>query len=106
MSCVEKKFVRQTPKWEEYKGTRYYDGYKALVFELWLHRVADDLSGLTFQEWDPSAGTEDASDLVTMVLNSSELRVTDFHLVEVRSLQLDSVTRGGRRTRVAAVRTL
>jgi hypothetical protein len=24
----------------------------ALVVELWLYRVADDLSGLTFQEWD------------------------------------------------------
>ncbi len=26
MSCVEKKFDPQTRRWEEYKGTRYYDG--------------------------------------------------------------------------------
>jgi hypothetical protein len=31
------------------------------IVELWLHRVADDLSGLKFQEWDPSAGTDDTS---------------------------------------------
>ena len=55
-------------KWEEYKGTRYYDGDKALVVELWLHRVSDDLSGLTFQEWDPSAGTDDASAPVSMLV--------------------------------------
>ena len=61
MSCVEKKFELQTRKWVEYKGTRYYDGDRALVVELWLHQVADDLSGLTFQEWDPSAGTDDFS---------------------------------------------
>jgi hypothetical protein len=50
MTCVEKKFELQGRKckWEEYKGTRYSDGDSALVVELWLHRVADDLSGLTF----------------------------------------------------------
>jgi hypothetical protein len=26
-----------------------------------LDRVVDDLSGLTFQEWDPSAGSDDTS---------------------------------------------
>ena len=40
---------------------------------VWLHRVADDLSGLTFQEWDPSAGTDDTSAPVAMLVNSSEL---------------------------------
>ncbi len=55
MSCVEKKFELQARKWEEYNCTRYSDGDIALVVELWLHRVADDLSGLTFQEWGPSA---------------------------------------------------
>ena len=97
MSCVEKKFELQTRKWEEYKGTRYYDGDKTLVVELWLNRVADDLSGLTFQEWDPSAGTDDASAPVAMLVNSSELRAADFHLAEVRPLQLDAVAHGGRR---------
>ncbi len=70
----------KTRKWEEYKGTRYYDGDKGLVVELWLHRVVDDLSGLTFQEWDPSAGTDDASAPVTMVVNSSEMSAVDFLL--------------------------
>jgi hypothetical protein len=104
MSCVEKKFELQVRKWEEYKVTRYSDGDSALVVELWLYRVADDLSGLTFQEWDPSACSDDTSAPVSMLVNSSELRTTDFPLVEVRPLQLDVVSRGGRRTRGAAVR--
>jgi hypothetical protein len=41
-----------------------------------------------------------------MLVNSSELRAADFHLEEVRSLQLDEVTRGGRRTRGSAVRKI
>jgi hypothetical protein len=57
MSCVEKNFEFQVREWEEYKGTRYSDGDSALVVDLWLHRVADDLSGLTFQEWDPFLST-------------------------------------------------
>jgi hypothetical protein len=103
MTCVEKKFEFQDLKWQEYRGTRYSDGDSALVVELWLHRVADDLSGLTFQEWDPSTGT---SAPVAMLVNSSELRVADFPLVEVRPLQHDVVARGGRRTRGAVVRKL
>jgi hypothetical protein len=100
MTCVERKFEFQglKCKWEEYKGIRYSDGDSALVVELWLHRVDDDLSGLTFQEWDYSADTDDTSAPVTMLINSSELRVPDFHLAEVRTLQLDSVAHGGRRT--------
>jgi hypothetical protein len=107
MTCVERKLELQglKCKWQEYKGTRYSDGDSALV-ELWLHRVADDLSGLTFQEWDPSAGTDDTSAPVAMLVNSSELRAADFPLAEVSPLQLDAVARGGRRTRGAAVRKL
>jgi hypothetical protein len=108
MTCVEKKFELQGRKckWEEYKGTRYSDGDSVLVVELWLHRVDDDLSGLTFQEWDTSAGTDDTSTPVSMLVNSSELRSVDFPLVEVRPLHLDVVARGGRRTRGATVRKL
>ncbi len=63
MTSVERKFELQglKCKWEEYKDTRHSDGDNTLVAELWLHRVADDLSGLTFQEWDPSEGTDDTS---------------------------------------------
>jgi hypothetical protein len=108
MTCVERKFELQGRKckWEEYKVTRYSDGDSALVVELWLHRVADDLSGLTFQEWDPSAGSDDTSAPVAMIVNSSELRAEDFPLVEVRPLQLDAVVHGDRRTHGATVRKL
>ncbi len=84
MSCVERKFELQDRKckWEQYKGTRYSDGDSALVVELWLHRVVDE---------------------VAMFVNSSELCATDFPLAEVRPLHLDVVARGGRRTRGAAV---
>jgi hypothetical protein len=108
MSCVEQKFDLQGRKckWQEYKGTRYSHGDSTLVVELWLHRVPDDTSGLTFQEWDPSASTDDTSVPVTMFVNSSELRAADFPLAEVRPLHLDAVTRGVRRTRGSAVRKL
>jgi hypothetical protein len=76
MSCVEKKFELQGHRWEEYKGTRYSDGDSVLVVELWLHRVTDDLSGLTFHEWDPSAGSDDTSATVAMLVNSREFNVT------------------------------
>jgi hypothetical protein len=38
--------------------------------------------------------------------NSNELGAADFHLAEVRSLQLDAFVRGDRRTRGATVRKL
>jgi hypothetical protein len=71
-------------------------------------RVQNRVSGLTFQEWDPSVGSDDTSAPVTMLVNSSELRAADFPLTEVspQSLQLDAVARGGRRARGAAVRKL
>jgi hypothetical protein len=106
MTYVEKKFELKDRKWEEYRGTRYSDGDRALVDELWLHRVPDDLSGLTFQEWDPSTGTDDTSDPVVIIVNSSELCAADFPLTEVRPLQVDAVARGGRRTHGVAVRKL
>jgi hypothetical protein len=108
MTCVEKKFEFQgrKRKWEEYKDTRYSDGDSALVVELWLHRVADALSGLTFQEWYPSAGTDDTSAPVAMFVNLSDLCVSDFPLTEVRPLHLDVVSRGVRRTCGVTVRKL
>ena len=47
-----------------------------------------------------------ASAPVEMVVNSSDLSVTDFHLEEVSPLQLDTVTRGDRRTRGGVVKNL
>ena len=75
------------------------------VVELWLYRVTDDLSELTFQEWDPSTGTDDGSDPVAMLVNSSDLRAEDIHLVEVCPLQLDDA-HGVRRTHGVTVRKL
>ena len=63
-------------------------------------------ANVTFQEWDPSAGSDDTSAPVAMLVNSSELRAADFPLTEVRPLQVDAVAHGGRRTRGAAVRKI
>jgi hypothetical protein len=60
-----------------------------------LHRVADDTSGLTFQEWDPSVGTDDTSVPVAMLINSSELLAADFPLAEVS--EASTSRRGGSR---------
>ena len=57
-SCVEKKFKLGTRKYEEYKGVRFGNGDCALVVDVWLHREDEDASGLTFEEWDPSADTD------------------------------------------------
>ncbi len=55
---------------------------------------------------DPSTGTDDTSAPVAMLVNSSQLRATDFPLAEVRPLQLDTVAHGDRRTRGATVKKL
>jgi hypothetical protein len=44
-------------------------------------------------------GSDDTSAPVVMLVNSSELLTTDFHLTEVNPLQLDTVAHGDRRTR-------
>jgi hypothetical protein len=48
-SCIEKKFMLGTRKYEEYKGVRFGNGDCALVVDVWLHRVDEDASGLTFE---------------------------------------------------------
>ena len=64
----------------------------------------EDASGLTFEEWDPSADTDASEAPVTMIVNSSQLRTTGFDLREVIPLQLETVTRGDRRTRGAVLK--
>jgi hypothetical protein len=95
MTSVERKFELQGSKckWEEYKGTRYSDGDTTLVVELWLYRVADDVSGLTFQEWDPSSGSDDTSAPVEMLVNSSEFR----RGLPLHGSEASSTRRGGSR---------
>ncbi len=92
-SCVEKKFKLGTRKYEEYKDVCFGNGDCALVVDVWLHRVDEDDSGLTFEEWDPSADTDASEAPVAMIVNSSELRATGFDLREVRSSA--AVTRSG-----------
>ncbi len=48
-SCV-KQFNLEHRKWEDYRGTRFYNKDCALVIKRWLNRVEEDASGLTFQE--------------------------------------------------------
>jgi hypothetical protein len=103
-SCVEKKFKLGARKYEEYKGLRFGNGDCALVVDEWLHRVDEGFSGLTFEEWDTSADTDDASEApVAMIVNSSEVRAAGFDLREVIPLQLEVAARGGQRTRGAAL---
>jgi hypothetical protein len=43
------------------------------VVDVWLYRVDEDVSGLTFEELDPSVDTDVSQAPVTMIVNSSEL---------------------------------
>jgi hypothetical protein len=70
---VEKKFKLVTRQYEEYKDVRFGNGDCYLVVDVWLHRVDEDTSGLTFKEWDPSSDTDASEALVAMIVNSSEL---------------------------------
>ena len=67
---------------------------------MWIHRVDEDVSGLTFQEWDPSEDTDVSQDPVSLIVNSSVQRVTDLNLREVIPLQFETVTRGDQRDTV------
>jgi hypothetical protein len=97
-SCVEKEFKLGTRQYEEYKGVRFGNGDYALLVDVWFHRVDEDDSGLTFEDWDPSADTDVSEAPVAMIVNSSELRATGFDLREVIPLQLEAAVRGGQRT--------
>ncbi len=57
-------------------------------------------------KWEEYKGTRYSDgDSTPTLVNSSELRTADFPLTEVRPLQLDTVSRGDRRTRGAVVRS-
>jgi hypothetical protein len=56
-SC-EKDFTRLGRQGEVYKGTRFVNGDRALVVKRWLHRVDEDASGLTFEEWNPAQAVD------------------------------------------------
>jgi hypothetical protein len=71
-----------------------YDGDYTLVVDVWVHPVDEDDSGLTFEEGDPSVDTDDSQTPVSMIVNSRQLRSTDFELREVIPLQLEAVSLG------------
>ncbi len=66
----------------------------------------EGVSGLTFEEWDPSADTDASEAPVTMIVNSSELCATGFDRREVIPLQLDVETRGMRCARDAVLKQI
>jgi hypothetical protein len=96
--CVEKEFKLGPRKYEEYKGLRFRDGDYTLVVDVWMHQVTED----TFEVWAPSVDTDASQAPVAMIVNSSDLRATDFDLREVIPLQLETTERGGRHTRGTA----
>jgi hypothetical protein len=55
---------------------------------------------------DPSADTNTSPAPAAMIINSSQLRTTDFDLREVIPLQLETVTSGGRRARGAVLKQI
>ena len=97
-NCLEKEFILGPRKFEEYKVRRFYNGDCTLVVDVCLHPVDEDSSGLTFEECDPSVDTDASQAPVEMIVNSSELFATGFDLREVIPIQLETVTRGDRRT--------
>jgi hypothetical protein len=72
----------------------------------WIEWTDEDVSGLTFEEWDPSGDTDTSEAPVVMIVNSSELCTTGFNLREVILLQLEVAARGGQRTRGTALKEI
>ena len=89
-----------------YKGTRFYNGNRALRLKRWLHRVDEGASGLTFEEWDPIKDADDSQTPVPMIISSSVLRGASFNLQEVIPPALEASARSGRHTRGAGLRQL
>jgi hypothetical protein len=93
------------PQYEEYKGVLFGNGDYALLVDVWIHRVDEDSSVLTFEEWDQSADTDTSEASVEMIVNSSELCAVGFDLREVIPLQLES-ERGGHHTHGSALKQI
>ena len=43
-----------------------------IVVDVCLYRVDEDVSGLTFEEWDPSEDTDSSQTPVVMIVNSQD----------------------------------
>jgi len=48
----------QARKWDDYKGTRFCDGERALVIKRWFNSVDEDAWSLTFEELDPTENVD------------------------------------------------
>ena len=88
---------------EVYKGTRFFNGDRALVVKPWLHRVDEDASGLTFEEWNPTQAVDTSQEPAPMIINSNQLRAAGFKLNKVIPPQLEAAARSSMRTRGAGV---
>ena len=88
---------------EVYKGTRFFNGDRALVVKRWLHRVDEDASGLTFEEWDPAQAVDKSQEPASMIINSCQLRAAGSKLDKVIPPQLEAAARSGMRTRGAGL---
>ena len=89
-----------------YKGTRFFNGDRALVVKRWLHRLDEDASGLTFEEWNPAQAVGTSQEPAPMIINSSQLRAAGFKLDKVIPPQLEAAARSGMRTRGSGLRQL
>jgi hypothetical protein len=58
---------------KSYKVLHFRDGDCVLVVDVWLYRVDEDATGLTFEEWDPLVDTDASQIPMTIIVNSSEL---------------------------------
>ena len=76
------------------------------MVDVLMNRVDEDASGLTFEEWDPSADTDASQAPAALIVNSSELRAADVDHREVIPLQPEAAARGGWRTRGAALKQI
>jgi hypothetical protein len=71
-SCA-KQFNLDHHKWEDYRGTRFYNKDSSLVIKRWLNRL----------EEDATSDVDTSRSPVAMLINSSELCATGFKLKEV-----------------------
>ena len=60
--------------------------------------MVDDASGLTSEEWDPTADVDDTQPPAAMIINSSELHGAGFNLKELLPPELEAAARGGKLT--------
>ncbi len=64
-----------TRQCEEYKGRRFYNGDCTLVVDVWVYCVDEDVSGLTFEDWDPSVDTDVSQSPVATTRNGGTWRL-------------------------------